>query len=113
MAELSKHAQDKVEQLRKDYISSLPNKITQIEASWSKVKQGANNKNLKELARLSHKFSGSAGAYGLISFAKALQDLEASCNQSISAGIEQDAALKQTKPYYDVMKNIVNSELYD
>lgn len=114
MTELSKQAQDKVTELRKEYISSLPDKIKQIDLNWAKVIQNPNNdENRKAFASLCHKYAGSAGAYGLLEFSNALLGLEAACKECIDAdeSPQQEVARSQLEARYSALKNCAESGL--
>ena len=115
---LSKQAQDKIEQLREEYISSLPSKIKQIDRIWANVKENYKHseslpENLREFAVICHKFAGSAGAYGLLDIANALLELESVCKSYLSEEVENKHRdiVSQLEACYRILINFVNSEL--
>lgn len=80
MSELSADAKQKVLVLKRAYISSLPDKIQQLELCWQKQQSGQFAENdLDELRALCHKIAGSSGSYELLDISHAAHQLEQLC----------------------------------
>ncbi len=102
MSELSTQAKLKLEELRLEYLESLPEKIHSIEASWE-------NNDLDELRMQTHKIAGSAASFGLPELSFAARTFEALCktrldNNRVSAvsALSKDKTLANS---YTVLLN--------
>ncbi len=88
MPDLSFEAQEKIAQLKKVYISSLPEKVTALEECWSKLKADPyNEKNLMQFRTICHKLAGSSGSYGLDKIFNYASRLEQACMDAFDASV--------------------------
>ncbi len=95
MTDLSTNAKRKLEELKQDYVYSLPEKMLSLEQCWK-------NDDLDGLRMLTHKIAGSAASFGLPEISFAARTLESLCktrqeNQREKiTEIEQDKTLKNS-----------------
>jgi HPt (histidine-containing phosphotransfer) domain-containing protein len=107
MSGLSNEARAKVLQLKKDYILSLPEKVSELEKCLT-------NNDLDSLRMQSHKIAGSSASYELPDVSFAAKTLEALCKTRIDNNrvaitrIEKDHTLVDA---FQVLVNVLNKTI--
>ena len=92
MSRLSAEAKSKLEELKQEYILSLPNKVKALEAYW-------NTNELEQLRMKCHKIAGSSASFDLPDISFAARTLEALCktrlehNRAVKINIKDDKTL--------------------
>ncbi len=94
MSGLSSEAKSKLEELKKEYILSLPDKVKALEANWS-----ANE--LEMLRMKCHKIAGSSASFDLPDISFAARTLEALCKTRLEHNRADKIDIKNDKTLVD------------
>ena len=94
MSRLSSEAKSKLEELKQEYILSLPNKVKALETFW-------NANELEQLGMKCHKIAGSSASFGLPDISFAARTLEALCKTRLEHHRAVKTDLKDDKTLVD------------
>lgn len=108
MPDLSTDAKRKIDQLKKAYIDSFPEKTKQLQILWQCMQsEGYSKNNLTELAAFCHKLAGSSGSYEFQEISRAAHSVEMSCHCDFSSMEQDKAELNELKQrYLDLVKQM-------
>lgn len=76
MARLSADAEKALDRLRRDYASSLPRRLSALDAAWTLANDILNEDTFAELRKVVHSLAGGAGTFGYPDIGKAARALE-------------------------------------
>ncbi len=108
MPNLSPDAQQKISQLKREYVASLPKKLAILDENWQKIIDGSFEMTHLELLRThSHKLAGSAGSYGLDKISNTARSLEELCLEILRSTKTQQEIIKSIGPCYQKLVVLV------
>ena len=94
MPKLSSEAESKLEELKQEYILSLPDKVALLEACW-------NSNELESLRMNCHKSAGSSASFGLPDISFAARTLQALCKTRLEHRRAAKMNIKDDKTLVD------------
>lgn len=102
MAELSAEAQQKLLQLKQEYLASFPEKINQLQICWKNLesKKFATNE-INSLGALLHKIAGSAGSHEMHEIHSAACLAEKICKSADLVVVEMSSFKTDLKSSYE------------
>ncbi|MGH1537276.1 MAG: Hpt domain-containing protein [Gammaproteobacteria bacterium] len=110
MPELSIEAQQKVLELKKAYIDSFPNKITQLNTYWKNLEANHFSEDeLAELRKVCHKIAGSSASYELMDISLAAKELELTCSSNHLDQERLSNRKSSLESHFQILVNLLES----
>lgn len=102
MSELSAEAQQKLLQLKQEYLVSFPEKVNQLQTCWQNLesKKFAANE-INSLGTLLHKIAGSAGSHEMYDIHSAAHSAEQICKSAELADLDNPSFMADLKSSYE------------
>lgn len=108
MSELSVEAQQKLLQLKREYLSSFPEKINQLQTCWRALEsKGFAVNDLNLLGTLLHKIAGSAGSYEMYAIHSAAHSAEQICKSVELEEMNSSSFVVDLKSSYDKLVSLM------
>ena len=76
MAESMVELENKLSDLRKQFVDGIPARLANIEEQWQALNQGVDGEQRETLIRMVHSFAGSGAIYGFTRISEAARSLE-------------------------------------
>jgi len=102
MSELSAESQQKILQLKQEYLASFPEKVKQLQTCWQNLesKKFAANE-INSLGTLLHKIAGSAGSHGMYEIHSVALYVEQICKSADLTRVDMSSFVSDLKSNYE------------